>query len=177
MYALMYPILYIASIHCYIPLSTATSISMCSVCIVLWHDHVNGEIKALKKKKKKKEFLWNWNYDGNKIHEIVLGLCGVDIQSGGTCFYNSSVYQSLDNRWLTNHAKHYIIVKIELANNKESKWLSTKKFLLKTLCYLVVMGCSLCEIHSRHWWWDEMTAISQTTLSNAFSWIKYMHFD
>ena len=50
MYALMYPILYIASIHCYIPLSTATSISMCSVCIVLWHDHVNGEIKALKKK-------------------------------------------------------------------------------------------------------------------------------
>ena len=52
MYALMYPILYIASIHCYIPLSTATSISMCSVCIVLWHDHVNGEIKALKKKKK-----------------------------------------------------------------------------------------------------------------------------
>ena len=54
MYALMYPILYIASIHCYIPLSTATSISMCSVCIVLWHDHVNGEIKALKKKKKKK---------------------------------------------------------------------------------------------------------------------------
>ena len=53
MYALMYPILYIASIHCYIPLSTATSMSVCSVCIVLWHDHVNGEIKALKKKKKK----------------------------------------------------------------------------------------------------------------------------
>ena len=52
MYALMYPILYIASIHCYIPLSTATSMSVCSVCIVLWHDHVNGEIKALKKKKK-----------------------------------------------------------------------------------------------------------------------------
>ena len=50
MYALMYPILYIASIHCYIPLSTATSMSVCSVCIVLWHDHVNGEIKALKKK-------------------------------------------------------------------------------------------------------------------------------
>ena len=49
MYALMYPILYIASIHCYIPLSTATSMSVCSVCIVLWHDHVNGEIKALKK--------------------------------------------------------------------------------------------------------------------------------
>ena len=49
MYALMYPILYIASIHCYIPLSTATSISVCSVCIVLWHDHVNGEIKTLKK--------------------------------------------------------------------------------------------------------------------------------
>ena len=55
MYALMYPILYIASIHCYIPLSTATSMSVCSVCIVLWHDHVNGEIKALKKKKKKKK--------------------------------------------------------------------------------------------------------------------------
>ena len=52
MYALMYPILYIASIHCYIPLLTATSMSVCSVCIVLWHDHVNGEIKALKKKKK-----------------------------------------------------------------------------------------------------------------------------
>ena len=51
MYALMYPILYIASIHCYIPLSTATSMSVCSVCIVLWHDHVNGEIKALKKMK------------------------------------------------------------------------------------------------------------------------------
>ena len=50
MYALMYSILYIASIHCYIPLSTATSMSVCSVCIVLWHDHVNGEIKALKKK-------------------------------------------------------------------------------------------------------------------------------
>ena len=50
MYALMYPILYIASIHCYIPLSTATSMSVCSVCIVLWHDHVNGEIKALKRK-------------------------------------------------------------------------------------------------------------------------------
>ena len=49
MYALMYPILYIASIHCYIPLSTAASMSVCSVCIVLWHDHVNGEIKALKK--------------------------------------------------------------------------------------------------------------------------------
>ena len=45
MYALMYPILYIASIHCYIPLLTATSMSVCSVCIVLWHDHVNGEIK------------------------------------------------------------------------------------------------------------------------------------
>ena len=55
MYALMYPILYIASIHCYIPLLTATSMSVCSVCIVLWHDHVNGEIKALKKKKKKKK--------------------------------------------------------------------------------------------------------------------------
>ena len=54
MYALMYPILYIASIHCYIPLSTATSMSVCSVCIVLWHDHVNGEIKALKKKKFKR---------------------------------------------------------------------------------------------------------------------------
>ena len=54
MYALMYPILYIASIHCYIPLSTATSMSVCSVCIVLWHDHVNGEIKALKKIKIKK---------------------------------------------------------------------------------------------------------------------------
>ena len=53
MYALMYPILYIVSIYCYIPLSTATSMSVCSVCIVLWHDHVNGEIKALKKKKKK----------------------------------------------------------------------------------------------------------------------------
>ena len=50
MYALMYPILYIASIHCYIPLSTATSMSVCSVCIVLWHDHVNGEITALNKK-------------------------------------------------------------------------------------------------------------------------------
>ena len=60
MYALMYPILYIASIHCYIPLSTATSISMCSVCIVLWHDHVNGEIKALKKKKKKEKWQYNW---------------------------------------------------------------------------------------------------------------------
>ena len=55
MYALMYPILYIASIHCYIPLSTATSMSVCSVCIVLWHDHVNGEIKALKKNKKTKK--------------------------------------------------------------------------------------------------------------------------
>ena len=54
MYALMYPILYIASIHCYIPLSTATSMSVCSVCIVLWHDHVNGKIKALKKKKRRK---------------------------------------------------------------------------------------------------------------------------
>ena len=49
MYALMYLILYIASIHCYIPLSTVTSMSVCSVCIVLWHDHVNGEIKAQKK--------------------------------------------------------------------------------------------------------------------------------
>ena len=59
MYALMYPILYIASIHCYIPLLTATSMSVCSVCIVLWHDHVNGEIKALKKKKKKSHlYLW-----------------------------------------------------------------------------------------------------------------------
>ena len=58
MYVLMYPILYIASIHCYIPLSTATSMSVCSVCILLWHDHVNGEIKAFKKKylyDKKKE--------------------------------------------------------------------------------------------------------------------------
>ena len=57
MYALMYPILYIASIHCYIPLLTATLMSVCSVCIVLWHDHVNGEIKALKKKKKI-QLLW-----------------------------------------------------------------------------------------------------------------------
>ena len=53
MYALMYPILYIASIHGYIPLSTATSMSVCRVCIVLWHDHVNGEIKVLKKKAKR----------------------------------------------------------------------------------------------------------------------------
>ena len=68
MYALMYLILYIASIHCYIPLSTATSMSVCSVCIVLWHDYVNGEIKALKKKKNKQALvqIMVWRQTGDK---------------------------------------------------------------------------------------------------------------
>ena len=70
MYALMYPILYIASIHCYIPLLTATSMSVCSVCIVLWHDHVNGEIKALKKKKKKVWFTYITAKDESHFQKV-----------------------------------------------------------------------------------------------------------
>ena len=62
MYALMYPILYIASIHCHIPLSTATSMPVCSVCIILWHDHVNGEIKALKKIPVHPRWSWTFYY-------------------------------------------------------------------------------------------------------------------
>ena len=80
MYALMYPILYIASIHCYISLSTATSILVCNVCIVLWHDHVNGEIKALKKKKKKKK--WSFVHHFKSIGEYKLELQSGEAQFG-----------------------------------------------------------------------------------------------
>ena len=79
MYALMYPILYIASIHCYIPLSTATSMSVCSVCIVLWHDHVNGEIEALKKNNNKKKNIsfitWMIYYVHIKLWDVITHLC------------------------------------------------------------------------------------------------------
>ena len=45
--------------------------SECSVCIVLWHDHVNGEIKALKKKKKKNQVIRLKMYTGGKEQEEI----------------------------------------------------------------------------------------------------------
>ena len=37
--------------------------------------------------------------------------------------------------------------------------------------------CLQCELtHWTHWGWDKMAAISQTTLSNAFSWMKMLIF-
>ena len=55
--------------------------------------------------------------------------------------------------------------------------------------YSITQGCqgcqitrmsNYCNIHARplltHWGWDKIATISQTTLSNAFSWMKMLEF-
>ena len=138
MYALMYPILYIASIHWYSPLSTATSMSVCSVCIVLWHDHVNGEIKALKKSS-----LWRFYIITHMVYCTILKK-----YTGASQWWGTIQYMSYE---VCNKYRRDVIIDVPISKhptNRHDRFEYTN-----VLSWFVgVMLFCYCY-HCRCYWW------------------------
>ena len=132
----------------------------------------------------------------------VTGLC--DVNSPGTGEFPAQRASNAENGsiWWRHHGSSYVIwcygslsltVRIMngLLTGKHMSSPSTiprptsssrhRRHGLSILQSLVVV-CHRCEIQHcvwtklRHWGWDKMDAISQTTFSNAFSWMKMFEF-
>ena len=119
----------------------------------------------------------NWNFIKYKSIQISTNVSSTVLMLKLTKWVRLQLYPILCCIWKVTSGDNTVMHQPKPTTTAMlSQWLGRRECRLRLCNSLCRTELMLLRQHLTHWGWDKMTAIFQTTFSNAFSWIKMYEF-